>query len=89
MAGLALLMIGNGFLSPLLGIRCSLEGFNAVVIGAVMSMHYVGFLVGSLTVPRWLMSVGHIHVFVGLTSPVAASALSCSLYIDPSRWGVL
>jgi MFS family permease len=88
-AGLALLMIGNGLLSSLLGIRSDLEGFNTVVIGVVMSMYYVGFLVGSLTVPRWLMTVGHIRVFAGLTSLVAASALSYSLLIEPIAWGIL
>ena len=88
-AGLALLMVGNGLLSSLLGIRSDLEGFNTVVIGVVMSMYYVGFLVGSLTVPRWLMTVGHIRVFAGLTSLVAASALSYSLFVDPIAWGIL
>jgi MFS family permease len=88
-AGLALLMLGNGLLSSLLGIRSDLEGFNTVVIGVVMSMYYVGFLVGSLTVPRWLMTVGHIRVFAGLTSLVAASALSYSLLVEPIAWGVL
>jgi MFS family permease len=88
-AGLALLMVGNGLLSSLLGIRSDLEGFNTVVIGVVMSMYYVGFLVGSLTVPRWLTTVGHIRVFAGLTSLVAASALSYSLLVEPIAWGVL
>jgi MFS family permease len=88
-AGLALLMVGNGLLSSLLGIRSDLEGFNTVAIGVVMSMYYVGFLVGSLTVPRWLTTVGHIRVFAGLTSLVAASALSYSLFVEPIAWGVL
>lgn len=88
-AGLALLMVGNGLLSSLLGIRSDLEGFDTVVIGVVMSLYYVGFLVGSLTVPRWLVAVGHIRVFAGLTSLVAAAALSYSLLIDPIAWGVL
>jgi MFS family permease len=88
-AGLALLMVGNGLLASLLGIRSDVEGFNTVVIGVVMSMYYVGFLVGSLTVPRWLVTVGHIRVFAGLASLAAAAALSHSLLINPIAWGVL
>jgi len=88
-AGLALLMVGNGLLASLLGIRADLEGFDTVVIGIVMSMYYVGFLLGSLMIPRWLVTVGHIRVFAGLTSLVAAAALSYSLLIDPIAWGVL
>ncbi len=46
-------------------------------------------LVGSLTIPRRLATVGHIRVFAGLTSLGAATALSYSLLIDPLSWGVL
>ena len=83
--GLALLMVGNGLLGSLLGIRADLEGFPTVVIGVVMAMYYVGFLVGSLTIPRWLASVGHIRVFAGLSSLAAATALSYSLLLFPQR----
>lgn len=88
-AGLALLMVGNGLLSPLLGIRSDLEGFPTMVIGIVMAMYYVGFLLGSLVIPRWLITVGHIRVFAGLAALAAATALSYSLFVDPVAWGVL
>lgn len=73
-AGLALLMIGNGLLGSLLGIRAHLDEFPTVVIGIVMAMYYVGFLVGSLTIPRWLVSVGHIRVYAGLAALASATA---------------
>jgi MFS family permease len=88
-AGLSLLMIGNGLLGSLLGIRADLEGFGTVTIGIVMSMYYAGFLIGSLTIPRWLVTVGHIRVFAGLASLAAASALSYALLIAPVTWGLL
>jgi MFS family permease len=88
-AGLALLMVGNGLLSSLLGIRSDLEGFPTLVIGIVMAMYYVGFLVGSLLIPRWLVTVGHIRVFAGLRTLAAATALSYSLLVDPVARGVL
>lgn len=87
--GLALLMLGNGLLGSLLGVRADLEGFPTVVIGVVMSMYYVGFLVGSLTIPRRLITVGHIRVFAGLASLAAATALTYSLFVAPLAWGVL
>jgi len=87
-AGLTLLMVGNGLLGSLVGIRSDLEGFPTVVIGVVMSMYYVGFLLGSLTIPRWLMTVGHIRVFAGLASLAAATALAYTLLITPAAWGV-
>lgn len=87
--GLALLMLGNGLLGSLIGVRADLEGFPTVVIGVVMSMYYVGFLVGSLTIPRRLITVGHIRVFAGLAALASATALSYSLLIAPLTWGVL
>ncbi len=87
--GLALLMIGNGLLGALVGIRAHLEGFPTIVIGVVMAMYYAGFLVGSLTIPRRLVTVGHIRVFAGLTALAAATALSYSLLIDPLSWAAL
>jgi MFS family permease len=87
--GFALLMVGNGLLSSLLGVRSDLEGFPTVVIGVVMSMFYVGFLVGSLTIPRGLTTVGHIRVFAGLAALASATALTYPLLIDPIAWGVL
>ena len=88
-AGLGLLMVGNGLLSSFLGIRADLEGFPTVVIGVVMSMYYVGFLLGSLTIPRWLVTVGHIRVFAGLSSLAAATALTYALLITPIAWSGL
>ncbi|MDK1019991.1 MAG: MFS transporter, partial [Actinomycetota bacterium] len=88
-AGLALLMVGNGLLGSLLGVRADIEGFPTIVIGVVMAMYYVGFLLGSLTIPRWLMTVGHIRVFAGLSSLAAATALSYSLLAAPLAWGGL
>jgi MFS family permease len=87
--GLALLMMGNGLLGSLLGLRADLEGFPTVVIGVVMSMYYVGFLLGSLTIPRRLMTVGHIRVFAGLAALASATALTYSLVIAPLAWGGL
>ena len=86
---LALLMMGNGLITTLVGVRSDLAGFPTIVIGIVMSMYYVGFLVGSLTIPRWLAVVGHIRVFAGLTALAAATALSYELLITPVTWGLL
>ncbi|MFV1992252.1 MAG: MFS transporter, partial [Acidimicrobiales bacterium] len=87
--GLALLMVGNGLLGSLVGVRADLDGFATVVIGVVMSMYYVGFLIGSLTIPRRLTSVGHIRVFAGLAALAGATALSYTLLVTPVTWGLL
>lgn len=86
---LAFLMVGNGLVGSLLGIRADLEGFPTIVAGVVMSSYYGGFLVGSLTIPRWIANVGHIRVFAGLAALFAATALAYALLVNPISWGVL
>ncbi len=87
--GLAFLMVGNGLVGSLLGVRADLEGFPTIVTGVVMATYYGGFLVGSLTIPRWIADVGHIRVFAGLAALAAATALAYSLFVNPVTWGGL
>lgn len=82
-------MVGNGLLGTLIGVRADIEGFSTIVIGAVMSSYYIGFLLGSLAIPRWLVTVGHIRVFAGLAALAAATALAHSLLVTPVVWAGL
>jgi len=86
---LAFLMVGNGLVGSLLGVRADLEGFPTIVTGVVMTMYYGGFLLGSLTIPRWIANVGHIRVFAGLAALSAATTLAYSLFVSPVTWGAL
>ena len=49
--GMGVLMLGAGLQGTLLGVRATLEGFPAPVIGVVMSCYYVGYLVGTKVTP--------------------------------------
>lgn len=87
--GTALLMAGNGLQGSLLGIRSDIEGFATPAIGIVMASYYAGFLVGSLTIPARLASVGHIRVFAGLASLTSSVALIHYLVVDEVTWSLL
>jgi MFS family permease len=87
--GVLLLMVGNGLLGSILGVRADLEGFETTTIGLVMAAYYVGFLLGSLTIPARLASVGHVRVFAGLASLASASALCHALVVDAWSWSLL
>lgn len=88
-AALALLMLGNGLVGVLIGVRSELEGFDTTVTGLVMSSYFAGFLVGSRVTPRVMARVGHIRVFAGLSSFVAAAALMHALLVTPVTWILL
>lgn len=88
-AALTLLMVGNGLVGVLIGVRSELEGFNTTVTGVVMASYFAGFLVGSRVTPQIMARVGHIRVFAGLSSLVAATALAHALHVSPFTWVLL
>ncbi|MGD2102319.1 MAG: MFS transporter [Acidimicrobiia bacterium] len=88
-AALTLLMAGNGLVGVLIGVRSELEGFDTTVTGAILAAYFAGFLIGSQVTPRIMARVGHIRVFAGLSSLVAASTLIHALTISPPSWMAL
>jgi MFS family permease len=88
-AALTLLMMGNGLVGVLIGVRSELEGFNTTVTGFVMASYFAGFLAGSQLTPHFMARVGHIRVFAGLSSVVAATALMHALVVSPITWVLL
>ena len=84
--GIALLMLGNGLQGTLLGIRAGMEGFETTMTGIIMTGYFVGFLAGSVVVPRLLARVGHVRVFAALASLASASPLLHSVFLNPLSW---
>ena len=84
--GIALIMLGNGLQNTLLGVRATLEGFGTGIIGLVMTGYFVGFLSGSVIVPRLLAGVGHIRVFAALASLASGAALLHTVFVTPLSW---
>ena len=87
--GVALLMLGNGLQSTLLGVRASLSGFDTQVTGAVMACYYVGFLLGSWVTPRLIRRVGPIRVFAAFASLVSFAPLAHALFVQPLVWAMV
>lgn len=87
--GVAMLMLGNGLQNTLLGVRATMEGFNPIATGTIMSMFYTGFLFGSHLVPRLIQRVGHIRVFSALSALAAITALLHGLFMDEAAWMII
>ena len=84
--GIALIMLGNGLQSTLLGVRATLEGFGTATTGLVMTGYFLGFLAGSVVVPRLVGNVGHIRVFAAVASLASASTLLHTVFVTPASW---
>jgi MFS family permease len=87
--GIGILLIGNGLLATLLGLRAGLEQFAASTIGAIMSAYFAGFIAGSYLCPRLIRRVGHIRVFSGMAAVASACAIAHVLLLDPLAWAAL
>ena len=84
--GIALIMLGGGLQGTLIGVRGSLEEFGTGLLGMVVTGYFIGFLFGSVAVPRMVAHVGHVRVFAALASLASTAAIVHLLFIDPWAW---
>lgn len=85
-AALSLLLVGNGLLGSLVGIRADLEGFGTVTTGFVLAFYFVGFIAGSQLAPHVITRLGHVRAFAGLAWVAAVSSLLHAVAVNPVAW---
>ena len=61
-------MMGSGLFNTFVSIRLEMEGYAPEIIGIVTSALYLGILIGSLKIDRWVSKAGHIRAFVVLAT---------------------
>ncbi|MEQ8639110.1 MAG: MFS transporter [Alphaproteobacteria bacterium] len=79
-------LVGHGLQYPLLQLRGSAEGIPVDVIGRIMSAYFIGFLVGSILVPRAVPVVGHIRVFAACAALASTTILVQAVVVEPVTW---
>ncbi len=84
-----LLLLGNGMMGTLLGLRSQLEGFSTGITGFIMSGFFVGMLTGALMAVRVVSAVGHIRAFAAFASIMSIAVLAHVLHVDPITWFIL
>ena len=87
--GVAFLMLANGALSTLIGLRLSATESAATAVGMITAAYYAGLTLGSLYAHRIITRVGHIRAFAAFASVVSVAALSHALFVDAPLWAVL
>jgi len=84
-----MLLLGNGMVGTLLGIRSRLEEFSTELTGVIMAGFSVGLLLGALYAVRVVAAVGHIRAFAAFASIMSVAVLAHVMLIDPVTWFVL
>lgn len=86
--GLAILLVGNGMLAILLGLK-SVASFGEAVTGFVMGGYFVGYVAGYFIIPRLLQAVGHIRTFAATAAMAAVATVAHGAFVDPFLWLLL
>lgn len=89
LAGVLLLMVGNGVQGSLLGIRGTLEAFSTLELSVVMSAYFLGFLLGSWRAPAMIRRVGHVRVFAALGSLISAVLVLYPMLVEWQIWALM
>ena len=84
-----LLLMGNGLLFIIIPMSMRLDGQDTDAIGLVMSLYFVGMLLGSLYGRHLISRVGHIRIFAACAAVATMSALLHSIWSVPLVWGAL
>ena len=87
--GISILLVGNGLLGTLLGIRSVSLGFSPEITGVVMAAYFAGFIAGSLHCVHMIERAGHIRTFSALAAISSAAALAHVLFDSPAAWAIL
>ena len=89
LVGVALLILGNGALGTLVGVRLSGAGFGPVAVGIVGAAYFAGLTAGSLYAHTVFARVGHIRAFAVFASVFSAASLMHALAVDAVLWALL
>lgn len=87
--GTILLLLGVGLLNTLIPLRGQSLGFSVTMVGALTSVYYVGYFIGTFTLPPLIHRIGHIRAFAVCTASVAALVLIQAISSAYWLWLVL
>lgn len=87
--GSALLMFGGGLQGLLLSVRGAEEEFSLLALGLIGTGWSVGFVAGSILVPRIVRNVGHIRAFSVMAAIGTITILLNLLWINDVGWILL
>lgn len=85
----SLLLIGQGMQLTLLPLRATSIGMPDFIIGVSASCYFLGFVGGSLVIPRIIAKVGHIRSFAVLTAVMISAILALEMLDTWQAWMLL
>ncbi|WP_081691585.1 MFS transporter [Cucumibacter marinus] len=87
--GSALLMFAGGLQGLLITVRGGEEGFSLAALGLIGTSWSVGYIAGTLIVPKLVSRVGHIRSYSVMAAVASVVILFNLLFIEQNSWIVL
>lgn len=84
-----ILLLGNGLINVLVPIKMGLEGIAPDTIGFVLSLYFVGLLIGAMISTKLIKRAGHIRMFAGCVALAALCILVCSFWESTVAFALL
>lgn len=81
--------MGSGLLNTSTSLRMESEGFSTAVIGLVSSSLYLGTLLGSLCIGRFISKVGYLKALALFSFTLTALVLLQGIWVEPIYWSCL
>lgn len=89
LASIFLLETGSGLLGIVIPVRAESAGFNTETICMLGTLHYVGFVLGCITLPSLIRRSGHVRSFAALAAITAGAILAFALTSSRAAWMAL
>ncbi len=89
LAGIGIMLFGNGLLGTLLSLRGIAEGYPENTIGLIMSMYFMGFIAGTFLCPKIIRRVGHIRTLAILAATSSGASIVQGLWVDAVSWSIM
>lgn len=89
LVSMSLLMLGTGLFTTFIGLRAVLEGFTKESVGLMMSVFYLGLILGTLRCGRLINRIGHIRAFAVFSATSAAVVIVFPLFVSAPLWMLL
>lgn len=87
--GSSLLFFAGGLQGLLISIRGGESGFSLLALGLIGTSWSVGYIAGTLFVPRMVSRVGHIRSFSVMASVASMVILLNLIYVEQTWWVIL
>ena len=81
--------LSNGLVTTLISIRLHHNGASSMLVGAMMSIYYFGFICGSFRTEKFIIKVGHIRAFATFASFLTIFSLLQGLFFAEWFWLLL